>query len=1159
MRTSPTYPLPQKSSVVKRIATFWRQRIPLFTWLLLLSIGIPSGVLAQETSPTVPSSWDQDSLAIDGLLQHCNRIFRTSRNPDSLLHYLSEVERREDLLCQIPRLKFYYLLRRVSHATLSGKSEEIYQIYQPAIEDFNASEEYYYTFWMAFYFSWHAYQITESEEALQDVMTFGKIGLAAFDHLSEQEQEDKGMKPSREVLQNVVESASLWLTLPPEDRNQLRDLVHLAGQLTGQGIRLHNAEGRVQEARVLYETAQSHYDTILTVIKPPAIWNNYFTLRHYLHMSLSVAEGNGEIPRSAGRREAELKKTLAEAKANLARGNRWIEQATCDLADYYLGASPIKALDILRADSISFSLMSCNQILANAHVVMGDYARAKEIYDNLIKTSTSEYTRALYFQDYAFFLLGVREYEAAQYYAEQALEKLPKVIRPTHPRLAFAKEALATVYVHQGKYQEAISLITEAKNIMIPLAGDRAEELISMNKIHIESLLGLGQVAGTKELLSHAYLCLPNSSFLYYHISMKILAARVTMAHENYEAALDTIEQGISLLGIDPTEESESPYKRYLLELLHWRAKIQKSAYDATRDPAFLEAALATGKEAMDVLHEVRQSFYWESSKRELMASAEPLLKSSLETCLQLHEHYPQENYDWLAFNYSEQLKSIILLEATQRGQSIAEEIIPAKIREQEKDMQLRLTALINQRFQESEKGKKADQDALANLSKEIKTLKLSFDSLNLLIKEQYPGYHQRRNQISNLDTTELRRSLDPGTTLLSYVLLDSAVAVFAVNEEGLNHLLLHPASKVAAQVQQLQKTTLNGLPTDKVSNAGAADTLHQVAHQLYRELIAPLESRGWLSERLVIMPEGVLGYIPFELLLKELPTQDASPDQLAYLLQDHTISYAYSASLLLEMQELKHRPQRKAVLAFAPSFTADTTTAIASQPLAVRRNALGELFFNQQEVEKISDLVRADLYLDDQATEAKFLENAEQYSILHLATHSKANDRLGDQAFLAFTALDDDEENEILYNRDLYNLQLNADMVVLSACETGIGELQNAEGVISIARGFSYAGAKSIVSSLWAVNDATTQEIMVDYYANLAAGQPKDEALRAAKLTFIENYRGDAHPFYWAPFIVIGDTAPLQFGNQWSMAASMLVVAVLLTLILWIIKRQFS
>jgi CHAT domain-containing protein len=86
------------------------------------------------------------------------------------------------------------------------------------------------------------------------------------------------------------------------------------------------------------------------------------------------------------------------------------------------------------------------------------------------------------------------------------------------------------------------------------------------------------------------------------------------------------------------------------------------------------------------------------------------------------------------------------------------------------------------------------------------------------------------------------------------------------------------------------------------------------------------------------------------------------------------------------------------------------------------------------------------------------------------LATHSKANDRLGDQAFLAFTALDDDEENEILYNRDLYNLQLNADMVVLSACETGIGELQNAEGVISIARGFSYAGAKSIVSSLWAV-----------------------------------------------------------------------------------------
>lgn len=1159
MKTSPAYPIPQKSSGAQSIVKGWRQRIPLITWLLLLGICLPSGVAAQETPEPSRSSWEQDSLAIDGLLQHCNRIFRTSRNPDSLLHYLSEVERREDLLCQIPRLKFYYLLRRVSHATLSGKSEEIYQIYQTAIEDFNTSEEYYYTFWMAFYFSWHAYQITESEEALQDVMTFGKIGLAAFDHLSEQEQEDKGMKRSREVLQNFVESASLWLTLPPEDRNQLRDLVHLAVQLTRQGIHLHNTEGRVPEARVLYETAQAHFDTIFSVIKPPALWDNYFNLRHYLHMSLLIAESTGEVPRSTGRTLAELEKTLAQARENLPRGNPGIERATCDLADYYMGTSPIKALDILMADSIAFELTGCGWCLASVHSLIGDYARAKEIYEGLIETSPNEYTRALNYQEYAYCLVAAREYEAAQYYAEKALKELTIYIQPTHPRVAFAKEALAMVYEHQGKYQEAISLATEAKNIMIPLGGERASDLISMHKVHIESLLGLGQLDAAEELLSKAYLCLPNTTIFYHPISVKVLAARIAMAREDYEAALDTIEQGINLLGIDTVENPQHPYQRHLLELLHWRAKIQQSAHRATQDPALLEAALASGQEAINQLHEVRQSFYWESSKRELMASAEPLLKNTLETSLRLHEIYPQKNYDWLAFNYSEQLKSIILLEATQRGQSIAEEIIPAKIREQEKDMQLRLAALNNQRFQEREKGDEADQDAISEISREIRKLRYSFDSLNLLIKDQYPQYHLRRNQVDFVDTTLLQRSLAPGTTLLSYVLLDSAVAVFAVNEEGLNHLLLHPASKVAAQVQQLQKATLNGLPTDQASTAGAANTLHQVAHQLYRELIAPLESRGWLSERLVIMPEGVLGYIPFELLLKELPTQDASPDQRAYLLQDHTVSYAYSASMLLEMQNLKHRPQRRAVLAFAPSFAADTTAAIASQPLAVRRNALGELFFNQEEVEKISDLVPADLYLDDQATEAKFLENAEQYSVLHLATHSKANDRLGDQAFLAFTALDDNEENEILFNRDLYNLQLNADMVVLSACETGIGELQNAEGVISIARGFSYAGAKSIVSSLWAVNDATTQEIMVDYYANLAAGQPKDEALRAAKLTFIENYRGDAHPFYWAPFVVIGDTVPLQFGNQWRTAGRMLMVAVLLTLVLWIIKRQFS
>ena len=116
------------------------------------------------------------------------------------------------------------------------------------------------------------------------------------------------------------------------------------------------------------------------------------------------------------------------------------------------------------------------------------------------------------------------------------------------------------------------------------------------------------------------------------------------------------------------------------------------------------------------------------------------------------------------------------------------------------------------------------------------------------------------------------------------------------------------------------------------------------------------------------------------------------------------------------------------------------------------------------------------------------------------------------------------EDGEQFLYNRDLYNLTLNAEMVVLSACETGIGELQKGEGIISLARGFSYAGAKSIITTLWSINDEKSKELMLSFYSNLKEGQTKDAALRQAKLDFIHKYSHRAHPFFWAAFIPIGD-----------------------------------
>ena len=150
------------------------------------------------------------------------------------------------------------------------------------------------------------------------------------------------------------------------------------------------------------------------------------------------------------------------------------------------------------------------------------------------------------------------------------------------------------------------------------------------------------------------------------------------------------------------------------------------------------------------------------------------------------------------------------------------------------------------------------------------------------------------------------------------------------------------------------------------------------------------------------------------------------------------------------------------------------------------------------------------------------------------MATHATANDTYPDYSYLAFAQAEDSNQSNILYIKDLYNMSLNADMVTLSACETGIGQLKNGQGMLSLSKGFNYAGAKSIVNTLWNINDKSTVKLMEYFYEGLSKGYSKPEALRLAKLKYLETTEDDLlkHPYYWAAFRVSGDTSPLSSGT---------------------------
>lgn len=212
------------------------------------------------------------------------------------------------------------------------------------------------------------------------------------------------------------------------------------------------------------------------------------------------------------------------------------------------------------------------------------------------------------------------------------------------------------------------------------------------------------------------------------------------------------------------------------------------------------------------------------------------------------------------------------------------------------------------------------------------------------------------------------------------------------------------------------------------------------------------------------------------------------------------------------------------------PSLLAQIDTLGIPDTPDTLRSSLIPLNWAEKEVVGISEILGGEAYCRKSATEELFKKKAATAGILHIATHAVINDANPMFSRLIFAPDSSSLEDGYLNTYELYNMKLNADMIVLSACNTGYGKLIRGEGIMSLARGCMYAGCSSIVMSLWSVDDQSTSVIMKNFYGSLVQGKSKDEALREAKLEFLKNADEiKANPFYWSGMIVIGNTEPIS------------------------------
>ena len=568
-----------------------------------------------------------------------------------------------------------------------------------------------------------------------------------------------------------------------------------------------------------------------------------------------------------------------------------------------------------------------------------------------------------------------------------------------------------------------------------------------------------------------------------------------------------------------------TPPNRFLLNILLTKAEVLYQISLADNTEALL-AALNTYQLAADVIDLMRQTFPSLEYKQFVSAKATSLYEQAIRASLRAHElKLSQRDFLAEAFYFSEKGKAATLLEAVKTSEARSFAGIPSKLLAQENELKRELTYWENELYQASDD---LTRQLFRNRAFETRE---AYNALIRQLEQEYPNYYQLKYDTEVTNLAQVRAQLADHTTLLSFSYGDSTLYAFTVRPDTVHYHTVALDSLFRQQLENVLQTV------SQYNYAQADDPLHfrqftRDAHALYQTLVHPSLTAASTAERLIVIPDGLLGYLPFDVLLTEAST-DSKIDYggLSYLVKQLPISYEYSATLLTSSFASQQKASEP-YLGFAPSYqdaplaqSREVRATLDGQPLG-----LGQLRYNREEVAFASNLFGGATFTGEVATEAHFKQRAHQGQLLHLSMHAYAHDKNDDFSGLIFTQQPDSaSEDGFLHANELYNLSLSAELAVLSACETGIGTLAPGEGIMSLGRAFKYAGCPNVTMSLWTADDQSTNRIMQRFFTQLHDGQAKDKALRTAKLGYLQEARSaQAHPYYWAAFAQVGNAEPL-------------------------------
>jgi len=595
--------------------------------------------------------------------------------------------------------------------------------------------------------------------------------------------------------------------------------------------------------------------------------------------------------------------------------------------------------------------------------------------------------------------------------------------------------------------------------------------------------------------------------------------------------------------------------RKSLLNVFRDKCLIHKNYIDhLPSNPDEILALVSTTKLAVDLTSTILEERQSEESRAALLSEVYSQINTAISGAYDYYKMTGDQNYLETVFYFSEMNKSRLLASVMNREAAMTLLGVPDSLVAKEKSLNDRITTLDNMLLQIRRVPLPDQDDRTEELQNELFEAKVAQNLNHKYLESKYPEYYHTCFNKKPAGIKDIQHVLREEEALIDYSMIGyewdwtGRITCFAITQDTVQAFI----TPVDQSLDSTLKAFLAFAASGNQVNPGQSqkEFFIRAGHLLYKKVLEPFRDmiRG---KSLVIIPDGDLYRLPFEILLTEAAgDKPADFRELPYLIRDHAISYAHSASLLYkERSEKKETLNTSELFAMAPVFEPNNTF---KDPLMAEWVERGEDFSElkgaQEEIGYIHQLGGGLSITGKDATEEAFKKNSPHYNILHIATHGVVDDRYPMLSKLVFYPDTTGADDGFLNVYELYAMKLNAQLVVLSACNTGYGSFKKGEGVVSLARGFAYSGVPSVVMSLWKVSDRSTARLMKYFYTYLKEGYSKDKALQLAKLQFLgENDPFYSNPHFWAGFVQIGDTVPVKFEKLYSKFVWALLIAFVL------------